>query len=54
MSEEHRRGGRWPCAASPEIRREMRVQEAAAVWAHVQVLAEALEHALGARPEAPA
>ena len=33
---------------------EMRVQEAAAVWAHVQVLAEALEHALGARPGTPA
>jgi ferric-dicitrate binding protein FerR (iron transport regulator) len=33
---------------------EMRVAEAAAVWAHVRVLAEALEHALGAGPEAPA
>ena len=38
-------------APEPEA---MRVQEAAAVWAHVQVLAEALEHALGARPETPA
>ena len=28
---------------------EMRVQEAAAVWAHVRVLAEALEHALPTR-----
>jgi hypothetical protein len=33
---------------------EMRVQEAAALWAHVQVLAEALEHVLSTRPEAPA
>lgn len=33
---------------------EMRVAEAAAVWAHVQVLSEALEHALGTRPGAPA
>jgi hypothetical protein len=24
------------------------------VWAHVQVLAEGLEHALGTRPETPA
>ncbi len=33
---------------------EMRVQEAAAVWAHVRVLAEALGHVLSTRPEAPA
>lgn len=33
---------------------EMRVAEAASVWAHVQVLAEGLEHALGTRPETPA
>jgi hypothetical protein len=33
---------------------EMRVAEAAAVWAHVQILAEALEHALKAAPETPA
>ena len=33
---------------------EMRVAEAASVWAHVQVLAEALEHVLSTRPEAPA
>lgn len=33
---------------------DMRVQEAAAVWAHVRVLAEALEHALPTRPETPA
>ena len=32
----------------------MRVQEAAAVWAHVRVLAAALEHALATRPGAPA
>lgn len=32
----------------------MRVQEAAAVWAHVRVLAGALEHALSTRPETPA
>ena len=39
--------------AAPESD-EMRVQEAAAVWAHVRVTAEALEAALEARPEAPA
>ena len=33
---------------------EMRVQEAAAVWAHVRLLAEALEHAREAPPETPA
>lgn len=38
-------------APEPE---EMRVQEAAAVWAHVRILAEALEHALRAHPETPA
>jgi hypothetical protein len=37
-------------AASAPEPEEMRVQEAAAVWAHMRVLAEALEHALGARP----
>ncbi len=31
----------------------LRVREAAAVWAHVRVLAEALEQALGARPGPP-
>ena len=40
-------------AASPEPD-ELRVSEAAAVWAHVSLLAEALEHALGARPGASA
>lgn len=33
---------------------EMRVAEAAAIWAHVQVLTEALEHALEATPETSA
>lgn len=33
---------------------EVRVREAAAVWAHVRLLAEALEHALDAPPEASA
>jgi len=33
---------------------EMRVAEAASIWAHVQVLAEALEHVLSTRPEASA
>ncbi len=33
---------------------EARVQEAAAVWAHVRVLAEALGHVLTTRPGAPA
>lgn len=39
--------------AAPEAD-AVRVQEAAAVWAHVRLLAEALEHALATRPEAPA
>ena len=43
---------RATAAPSPEPD-ELRVSEAAAVWAHVRLLAEALEHALGARPEAP-
>jgi hypothetical protein len=38
-------------AAEPD---DLRVREAAAVWAHVRVLAEALERALGARPGASA
>ncbi len=38
-------------APAPELD-ELRVREAAAVWAHVRVLTEALEHALGARPGA--
>jgi hypothetical protein len=38
-------------AVSPEPE-ETRAREAAAVWAHVRVLAEALERALGARPGA--
>jgi hypothetical protein len=33
---------------------EMRIQEAAAVWAHVRLLAEALEHARETPPETPA
>jgi len=33
---------------------EVRVQEAAAVWAHVRILAEALEHTLDAPPGGPA
>jgi hypothetical protein len=37
-------------AAAPPEPDEARVREAAAVWAHVRVLAEALEQALGARP----
>jgi hypothetical protein len=32
---------------------DMRVQEASAVWAHVRLLTEALEHALATVPEAP-
>lgn len=40
-------------AASAPEPDEMRIAEAAAIWAHVQVLAESLEHALGA-PQAPA
>jgi len=39
--------------AAPEAD-EMRVREAASVWAHVRVLAEALEHTLQTRPETPA
>lgn len=42
---------RMTAAPEPD---EVRVQEAAAVWAHVRLLAEALEHALATRPEAPA
>lgn len=51
-----------PPEAGPEMTRaatapesdEVRVQEAAAVWAHVRLLAEALEHALDTPPEDPA
>lgn len=46
-------GAEQPMTAAPEAD-EARVREAAAVWAHVQVLAEALEHTLQTRPEAPA
>ena len=46
-------GSDQPMTAAPETD-EARVREAAAVWAHVQVLAEALEHTLSTRPEAPA
>jgi hypothetical protein len=51
-SEEHP-GKDQRMTAAPEAD-EVRVQEAAAVWAHVRLLAEALEHALSTRPEAPA
>jgi hypothetical protein len=45
---------RPPGAATPAPGAdELRVREAAAVWAHVRVLAEALEHALGAPPASP-
>ena len=54
MIEGHRSRRAMSAAQSAPEPDEMRVQEAAAVWAHVQVLAEALEHALGARPETPA
>ena len=51
-----------PPEAGPEMTRaatapepdEVRVQEAAAVWSHVRLLAEALEDALDAPPRAPA
>ena len=46
-------GSDQPMTAAPETD-EARVREAASVWAHVQVLAEALEHTLSTRPEAPA
>lgn len=42
---------RMTAAPEPD---EVRVQEAAAVWAHVRTLAEGLEHVLTTRPEAPA
>jgi hypothetical protein len=42
---------RMTAAPEPD---EVRVQEAAAVWAHVTTLAEGLEHVLSTRPEAPA
>lgn len=42
---------RMTAAPEPD---EVRVQEAAAVWAHVRTLAEGLEHVLSTRPEAPA
>ncbi len=42
-------GADQPMTAAPETD-EVRVKEAAAVWAHVQILAEALEHALSAPP----
>ncbi len=41
-------------AASARETDETRVREAAAVWAHVRVLAEALGHVLTTRPETPA
>jgi hypothetical protein len=47
-------GGRLSAADAAPEPEEMRVREAAAVWAHVQVLAEALEHTLQTRPETPA
>lgn len=40
-------------AVAPEPE-EMRIEEAAAVWAHVRMTAEALEHALRAPPGTPA
>ena len=46
-------GAEQPMTAAPETD-EARVREAASVWAHVQVLAEALEHTLATRPEASA
>jgi hypothetical protein len=63
-----RRVAAWARAQEPRRRRveeralaawgaepdDERVGEAAAVWAHVRVLAEALEHALGAHPGASA
>ncbi len=47
-------GNALTAAASARELDETRVQEAAAVWAHVRVLAEALGHVLTTRPEAPA
>lgn len=46
--------GRFMTAAATREPDELRVAEAAAVWAHVRTLAEALERALSTPPEAPA